>query len=152
MHLEYTKSEFLISTDKQKLDLQVIHQFLGQESYWAKDIPLEIIEKAIENPITYGIYHLGKQVGFGRITTDKAVFAYIGDVFVIEACRKKSLSKWMIECMLQHPELQTLRKWMLGTKDAHTLYEKFGFKAVPDPENVMELRNNDIYQKLKSQK
>jgi len=110
---------------------------------------MEVVAKSIENSIAYGIYCVGKQVGFGRITTDKATFAYIGDVFITEEYRKRELSKWLISCMLKHPELQTLRRWMLATKDAHTLYEKFGFSVSEEPQNIMEIRNKNIYQKLK---
>lgn len=143
--IESTHGEYTISTDKQKLDRSMIHQFLAKESYWAKDIPLEKVNRAIENALCYGVYHHEKQIGFARVVTDFAVFAYIGDVFIIHEYRGKGLSKWLMEVIISHPELQSLRRWVLATLDAHKLYEKSGFSKLAFPERWMEKFRPDAY-------
>jgi GNAT superfamily N-acetyltransferase len=115
------KDNFSISTDKSKLDISIIHDFLSH-SYWSENIPKEIIQKSIEGSLCFGVYAGDKQVGFARMVTDKATFAYLADVFIIEAYRGKGLSKWLIEIILSHPDLQGLRRILLATRDAHGLY------------------------------
>ena len=133
-----TKNGFFISTDKTLLDIDMIHRFLHGESYWAKNIPLKIVRRSIKGSLCFGVYtKRHKQIGFARVITDKATFGYIADVFILSEYRGKGLGKWMMEEILQHPELQNFRSWHLGTKDAHTLYNKFGFESVGNSERMM---------------
>src|SRR6476659_5467148 len=119
---ELTKGEYSISTDNGRLDIDVIHGYLSGESYWAKGIPVETVKRSIDNSICFGVYHNNGQVGFARLVTDKATFAYLADVFIVEAHRGRGLSKWLVEVIHAHPDVQGLRRWMLGTRDAHGLY------------------------------
>ena len=130
---------FIISTDKSLIDFEVVHNYLDKESYWAKGIPAERLRNGIENSICFGIYKQNKQAGFARVVTDKATFAYICDVFVLPEHRRLGLSKWLIQTIKQHPELQGLRRWTLATADANGLYQQFGFKAINRPERWMEI-------------
>ena len=122
-----SKDDYLISTDPSLLDVDVIYDYLSGESYWAKNIPRDVVEKSIANSLCFGVYHHNKQIGFARLITDKATFAYLADVFIISEYRGKGLSKWLIQVIHAHPELQGLRRWVLGTRDAHGLYEQFGW-------------------------
>jgi GNAT superfamily N-acetyltransferase len=124
---EKNEDEYQISTDPKKLKVGVIHKYLSEESYWAKDISLETVESFIQHSLCFGLYHENEQIGFARLITDKTTFAYLADVFILERERGKGLSKFLIATILSHPELQNLRAWMLGTKDAHSLYKKFGW-------------------------
>jgi GNAT superfamily N-acetyltransferase len=139
------EQEFEISTDKSRLDLDVIHRFLSEESYWANKRSLEQTKTAIENSICFGVYLGERQIGFARVVSDKATFAYIGDVFILDEFRGRGLSKKLMQTMLEHPELQGLRRWVLATKDAHGLYEQFGFTQLKFPERWMELPAKDAY-------
>lgn len=143
--VEEAKNNFTISTDKTKLDIDAIHQYIGGESYWAHGIPLDVLKKSIENSMCFGIYDGSKQIGFARVITDCSTFAYLADVYVLEAYRGKGLSKWLMEFIMNHPYLQGLRRYMLATKDAHGLYLQYGFRPLANPENIMEIRNADIY-------
>jgi len=136
---------YYISTEKSKLDNKLIHKYLSEESYWAKGIPLSTVMRAIENSMCFGIYIGSKQAGFARVTTDKATFAYLADVFILPPHRGKGLSKMLMEYIIAHPELQGLRRWMLGTADAHGLYAKYGFTPLAKPERMMEKHNADVY-------
>ena len=138
--------EYSISDDKNKLQLEVIYKYLSEESYWAKNIPLQTVEKSIENSLCFGAYFDSEQIGFARVITDYATFGYLADVFILEGHRKKGLSKKLMEYILQHEKLQGLRRFMLATRDAHTLYEQFGFISTPNPKNIMEIKKEDIYQ------
>lgn len=138
---------FTISTDKTKLSLSVIHAFLSKESYWAKDIPVGLVEKSIENSLCFGVYDGDEQIGFARIISDYTTFAYVGDVFILPKYRGHGLSKRLMEEIKGHPDLQNLRRWMLATADAHTLYERFGFAALAKPDYIMEIVNIDMYSK-----
>ena len=138
--VELRRGEFLISTDRSRLDLDVIHGFLTN-CYWAKGIPREVVARSIEHSLCFGVYD-GKrrvQVGFARVVSDFATVAYLGDVFILESHRGRGLSKWLMECIMQHPALQNLRRWILLTRDAHGLYSQFGFTPVKAPERYMEL-------------
>jgi GNAT superfamily N-acetyltransferase len=146
MNHEARKSEYRISTDKSLIDLVVIHDFLSQ-SYWAKGIPREIVRRSIANSLCFGVYKEEQQIGFARIISDYATFAYLADVFILEPFRGQGLSKWLMEMIVSHPQLQGLRKWMLGTRDAHELYRKFGFESIKSPEALMEKFIPDIYLK-----
>jgi GNAT superfamily N-acetyltransferase len=143
---EHKRGEFLISTDPLRLDLDVIHGFLSN-NYWAKGIPREVVARSIENSLCFGIYDdKDAQVGFARVVSDFATVAYLGDVFVLESHRGRGLSKWMMECIREHPALQGLRRWILLTRDAHGLYSQFGFKPLKSPERYMERHDPDVYQ------
>lgn len=135
-----------LSTDPARLQPAVIHDYLTNHSYWAKNIPLEIVQRSLENSLCFGLYHAETQVGFARVTTDRATFAYLADVFVLPEHRGRGLSKWLVETILAHPDLQGFRRWMLGTADAHGLYAEFGFTPLAAPERWMEIARPGIYQ------
>jgi len=145
-----TGNEYEISTDKKRLDLALVHDFLAKESYWAKGIPVEVMKKSIDNALCFGVYHRDRQIGFARVITDFATTAYVGDVFIIKPYRGRGLGKRLMETIVNHLELQGLRLWFLGTKDAHGLYEKYGFKKVFTTsfmERLMTILNPDAYRK-----
>jgi len=129
--------EYTISTDKTRLDIRLIHSFLDS-SYWAEGRSVETIRRSIDNSLAFGIYKGDQQVGFARIITDYATFAWIADVFVIEEHRGQGLSKWLMDVIISHEELQGFRRWVLATKDAHDLYRRFGFTELTRPERWME--------------
>ena len=137
-----------ISTDPARLDVTLIHRWLSQEAYWSKGIPREIVERAIANALNFAVYneHEG-QVGFARVITDKATFAYLADVFILEPHRGKGLSKRLMQAIVDHPDLQGLRRWLLATRDAHSLYAQFGFGPVV-AERLMERIDPDIYLRI----
>lgn len=137
--------EYSISTDKSKLNIQLIHKFLSEESYWAKGIPLETFKRSVENSMCFGIYKGNEQAGFARIVSDHATFAYLADVFVLPDHRNKGLSKILMEYIIGRTELQGLRRWLLGTADAHGLYAKYGFTPLAKPERMMERHNPNVY-------
>ena len=143
--LEYVNGEFTISTDRARLDLPTIHQFLAN-SYWASNIPLAVVEKSIQNSLCFGVYQGRTQVGFARVISDYATFAYLVDVFILEPYRGQGLAKWLMQCILAHPELQGLRRWMLMTRDAHSLYRQYGFQSPTTFDRYMEIVNPDVYQ------
>jgi N-acetylglutamate synthase-like GNAT family acetyltransferase len=143
--MELKLGEFTVTDRREDLDIETIHHFL-RESYWAKGIPRSIVEKAINNSLCFGLYHNSIQIGFGRAVSDRATFAYLADVFVLPAYRGRGLGKWLVSCVLAHPELQGLRRWLLATLDAHGLYESNGFSALQKPERFMEINDPDIYQ------
>ena len=142
-------TDYTISTDKEKLQINVIHQLLTN-SYWSKDIPQEKVEKAIKNSICYGVYQDGMQVGFARIITDETTFAYLCDVIVDEKHQRHGIGKALMEYIMKDSRLQGLRRFCLGTRDAHGLYEKFGFKITTSPNTWMEIKDNDIYTREKN--
>lgn len=135
---EWTQGEFTISTARDRLQIEAIHRFLSEESYWASNRTKEQTETAIKNSLPFGVYKGENQIGFARIVTDYATFAYLGDVYILESFRGQGLSKWLMETIVGHPNLQGFRRWVLATKDAHTLYEKFGFHQLVHPERWME--------------
>lgn len=139
--------EFTLSTDKARLDFPAIHRFLAEESYWAKAIPEGTLRRAIDHSLCFGLYGPGGcQAGFARVVSDYTTFAWVCDVFVLPAWRNQGLSKWMLLCIHSHPELQGLRRWMLGTRDAHTLYQRFGYESV-NAANMLQRNVRDIYLK-----
>jgi GNAT superfamily N-acetyltransferase len=143
--VQYRRGEFLISTDPERLSLDVIHGFLTN-CYWAKGISREIVARSIEHSLCFGIYEgNGEQIGFARVVSDFATVAYLGDVFVLESHRGRGLSKWLMQCLVEHPALQNLRRWILLTRDAHGLYSLFGFTPVKAPERYMELHDPNVY-------
>lgn len=148
-HHEYRRNGFRISTDKQLLDINVIFRYLSEDAYWSKDIPRDIVERSIEHSLCFGVYRETAQIGFARVVTDKATFAYLADVFILEAWRKQGLSKWLMEVILAHPDLQGLRRWLLATMDAHGLYLQFGFTPLTEPDRMMQRKAPHTYSELK---
>lgn len=134
----------MISTDPARLDVDAIHAYLGS-AYWCENIPRAIVERAVRNSLCFGLYDGQTQIGLARVVTDFAVFAYLCDVYVRESHRGRGLGKWLIECVMAHPQLQGLRRFNLATRDAHGLYERYGFKPLRQPEVHMERHNPDIY-------
>lgn len=137
--VEYEKGNFVISTDKTRLDVSAIHHFLSKQAYWALNRPIEMVKTAIENSICFGVYDGDKQIGFARVVTDYATFAWLCDVFIIPEFRSQGLGKWLVECIVTYPELASLRRIVLATRDAHELYRKYGnFTSLRTPERWME--------------
>ena len=136
---EFTRGNYVVSTDPWRLNLAWVHSYLTHESYWARGISEQVFYKSVENSLCFGVYDQVGQVGFGRVISDFATFAYLADVFVAQKVQGQGLGKWLVQCMLAYPELQGLRRWMLATRDAHGLYEQFGFKPVETPGNLMEI-------------
>jgi GNAT superfamily N-acetyltransferase len=133
------QGDLLISTDPDLLDVAMIHDYLANRSYWAMGRPLEVVRRSIEHSLCFGLYEPGRQVGFARVVTDRAIFAWLCDVFVLETHRGRGLSKWLIGCVMSHPALQSVRRVLLGTRDAHTLYARYGFTPLADPTRFMEV-------------
>jgi GNAT superfamily N-acetyltransferase len=142
---EWIRGHYRVSTDPRRLDLDAIHGFLTERSYWAEGIPRELVERSVRNSLCFGVYDDDRQVGFARVVTDRATYAYLADVFVLETYRGRGLSKWLLECVFSHPELQGLRRWQLATRDAHSLYERFGFATPAQPGRLMEICRSDVY-------
>ena len=140
------KEGFAITTEKEFFNVEYIHVFLSS-SYWAEKIPIETVQKSIDNSLCFGVFHLGKQIGFARVITDKATFAYLADVFIDEAYRGQGLSKWLMEEIMAHPEIQGIRRFMLATRDAHGLYAQFGFGPITFVDRWMQIHKPDIYKK-----
>lgn len=143
MKKNFRKGGYLISTDKSKLDIKAIQNYLST-SYWARNRLLKTTKLTIKNSLCFGVYYKNEQVGFARVVTDYATFAYLADVFILEDHRRKGLSKWLMEVILNYGEVQNLRRWFLATRDAHTLYEKFGFTAIREPEKLMEIFRRNL--------
>ncbi len=138
--MEWARDGYRISTDRSQLDLDAIHAFL-REAYWSPNVPRDVVERSIENSLNFGLYDAGgAQVGFARMVTDRAAFAYLADVYVLEPHRGRGLGKWLVETVLSHPDLQGLRRIVLGTADAHSLYERYGFMPA-DTQRLMTLEN-----------
>lgn len=144
---EAQRNNYTISTNPALIQVEVVQQYLSQDSYWAKNIPLELVQKSIEGSLCFGVYENSHQIGFARLITDKATFAYLADVFILAEHRGKGLSKWLMATIHAHPELQGLRRWLLGTKDAHTLYEQFGWTRFGEEQmhRFMQLHNPKTY-------
>ena len=143
--VESRRAEFVISTDRTRLDVDAIHGFLTN-CYWAKGIPREVVARSIQQSLCFGVYDgSGAQVGFARVISDFATIAYVGDVFVLDTHRGRGLGKWLMESITHHPALQNLRRWILTTRDAHGLYAQVGFRPVQSPERFMELHQPDVY-------
>ena len=136
MKYTVTENNFTISTDKSKMDIDYVHHFLSH-SYWSPGVPIETVTKAMNGSLCFGVYDNDKQMGYARMVTDTATFAYLADVFIDENYRGKGLGKWLVKVILAHPDLQGLRRIMLATKDAHALYEQVGFTAINNPERYM---------------
>lgn len=146
---EVQHGDYLVTTDSSRLDVDVIYSYLSQ-SYWAAGIPRHIVEKSIDNSLCFGVFHQQAQVGFARLVTDMATFAYLADVFILPEYRGKGLSKWLMEVIHSHPELQTLRRWMLATRDAHGLYSQFGWVTLTEDsaKTIMLIPNPEVYKRM----
>jgi len=136
--MDYTRDQFTISNDTSRLDVDEICRFLSR-SYWANQRERAVIEKSLQGSLNFGVYDGDRQIGFARVVTDRATFAYLCDVFIHEDYRGKSIGKWMMECIMAHPDLQGLRRWLLATYDAHGLYSQYGFTPLSDPTVMMEI-------------
>lgn len=141
----FYKDGFCISTEKARLDVKAIHHFLSTEAYWCLNIPFSKVEVALEHSLNFGLYFREKQIGYARVISDFSSIAYIGDVYVLPEFRGKGLSKWLMQIIMEYPELQGLRRWILSTADAHGLYKQFGWVPVANPERWMEVHNRDVY-------
>jgi GNAT superfamily N-acetyltransferase len=143
--MEWHRGEFVVTCDPSRADLNVIAAFLGQ-SYWAKGIPSTLVRKSVDHSLNFILLKGHEQVGFARVISDFATIGYLGDVFVLPGHRGLGLGKWLIECVLSHPDLQGFRRWVLVTLDAHELYEQFGFTRLAKPELFMEKYNPHVYE------
>ena len=137
-------ARYEIDTDRTRLDLPLVHRFLAA-SHWAQDIPIAVLERAVEQSLPFGLYREAAQIGFARVVTDRATFGYLADVFVLPEERGKGLGRWLVETVLDHPELQGLRRWLLGTRDARGLYARCGFRTPPPPFAFMERLDTGVY-------
>jgi GNAT superfamily N-acetyltransferase len=146
--MEWFREGFVISTDPERLDRESIHAFLAG-SYWAPQIPRAVVDRSIDNSMPFGLYEGDRQVGFARVITDRATFAYVADVYVLESHRRRGLALWLMETIRAHPELQNLRRWTLFTRDGHPLYRKVGFRDIEDPPRCMEIVDRSIYARTK---
>lgn len=143
--LTMRRGDFTITTDPRRLDLDAVHAALDR-SYWAAGIPRDVVARSIRGSLCFGLYDGGgRQVGFARLVTDHATFAYLADVYVLEECRGRGLGKWLVEVVLSYPTLAGLRRILLATRDAQTLYTRYGFTALPHPERVLQIHRPDIY-------
>lgn len=145
--LNIYRDEYCISTDKTKLDIDSIHEFLSTKAYWSLNIPKDRVQTSIQNSLCFGIYKNDQQIGFARVITDFSTIAYLGDVYILEAYRGMGLSKWLMNTIMSYPNLQGLRRWILLTGDAHGLYRQFGWTDIADPSKWMELHNKNVYAK-----
>jgi N-acetylglutamate synthase-like GNAT family acetyltransferase len=141
---ESFKDGFTISTNPDRLDIDVMHDYLANRSYWARGIPRQLLEKSNRNSLCFGVYRGEQQVGFARVISDYATFAYIEDVFILEDHQGQGLGKWLMACIRDHPDLQDLRRWMLLTRDAHGLYAQYGFQPLSRPERHMEISDPSV--------
>ena len=141
---EHQRGDFLISTDKARLDIDAVHAYLTR-SYWANGIPRHWVARSIEGSLCFGVYQADRQIGFARVISDFTTYGYLADVYVLEEFQGQGLGKWLMECIMSHPELQDFRRFSLSTSDAHGLYSQFGFKAPAHPDRLMEILNSDVY-------
>lgn len=143
--IEIAFDNFIITTDKSKMDIFAIHDFLSKYSGWSANIPFESVQTSIDNSLNFGLFHNDKQIGFARVISDFSTIAYLGDIYVLEDYRGQGLSKKLMDIVIRHPNLQGLRRWILLTSTADWLYEKYGFNKLPKPEIYMELYNPNAY-------
>jgi GNAT superfamily N-acetyltransferase len=144
---EWIRGHYRVSTGPDRLQLDVIHGYLSRQSYWAAGIPRDVVERLLRGSLCFGLYDDDRQIGFSRVVTDRATFAYLADVFVLETHRGQGLGDWMVGCVLAHPDLQGLRRFHLGTRDAHALYARHGFVPLKHPARFMEIHRPDVYSK-----
>jgi len=144
--MELARGRYRISDDPERLDFELIHGFLAG-SYWARGIPRPVVERSIRNSLPFGLYDGQEQIGFARVVTDRATFAYVADVFVLESHRGRGLALWLMETVRAHPDLKDLRRWMLATRDAHGLYRRIGFRELEDHKRYMEIVDRTVYER-----
>ncbi len=142
--LEESRGGYSVTTDASRMDLDVIHGFL-REAPWSREVPREIVERSMRHSLCFGVFEGERQAGFARVISDYATYAYVCDVFVLESHRGQGLALWLLQCVMRHPDLQGLRRWVLTTKDAHPLYEKVGFVRTRVPERYMDWMRPDLY-------
>jgi GNAT superfamily N-acetyltransferase len=142
--MEYHRGQFIVTTDRTRLSERLIHEYLSH-SYWAEGIPRKTVARSMRNSLCFGLLEGSRQIGFARVITDSATFAYLADVFILEPYRGRGLAKFLMQSILKHPQLQGLRRWVLATRDAHSLYRKFGFMPLAKPDRFMELHNPNVY-------
>ncbi|PTB97636.1 GNAT family N-acetyltransferase [Marivirga lumbricoides] len=145
--IEITFDDFIITTDRSKMDIVAIHDFLSKHSGWSDNIPFEKVKISIDNSLNFGLFHNNRQIGFARVISDFSTIAYLGDIYVLDNYRGQGLSKRLMDVVMAHPNLQGLRRWILLTSTADWLYEKYGFVKLPKPEIYMELFNPNVYGK-----
>jgi GNAT superfamily N-acetyltransferase len=143
--IEMKRDGYTISTDRRRLDLAGMHRFLAS-SYWSPGLPFDVLTRAVAGSLCFGLYHNREQVGFARVVTDSATFAYLCDVYLLPEHRGRGLGGWLMDAVVGHPALQGLRRFVLVTRDAHRLYERFGFRPLARPEGYMEVHQPDVYQ------
>ena len=148
-NIEFNFGEYHFSTDKNKMDIPAIHDFLSNHSGWSNNIPIEKVELSVQNSLNFGVFHDNRQIGFARIISDFSTIAYLGDVYLLNDYRGKGISKKLMDFIMSHPNLQGLRRWILLTSTADWLYEKYGFEKIPNPEIYMELYNPNVYKNNK---
>ena len=141
----FYKNGFCISTEQARLDIEAIHHFLSKKAYWSLNIPFCKVEKAVAHSLNFGLYYNKCQIGYARVISDFASIAYLGDVYVLPDFRGRGLSKWLMKTIMEYPELQGMRRWILSTADAHGLYKQFGWVPVAYPERWMEVHNRAVY-------
>ena len=141
----WRRDGYEVSDDAARLDREAVHRFISTQSYWALGVPRTTLDRAIDHSLCLGLYRGTAQAGFARVVTDRATFAYLCDVYVEPAHRDHGLGTWLIECVVAHPDLQGLRRFCLMTRDAHSLYAKYGFKPMPDPARFMERHDQNVY-------
>ncbi len=150
MHCEWTRAGLSVSTDKGRLNIELIHTLLSK-THWAADIPRAVVERSVANSINFGLYDAAASlIGYGRVVTDRATFAYITDVVIVPERRHQGLGSWLIGCMLAHPELQDLRRWQLTSRNASGFYERFGFSVPPEPLVGLAKINPTVYSRRRS--
>ncbi len=142
------KGDFCITTDRSKLDLKVIHDFLANQSYWSGNIPFDVVKTAVDNSLNFGLFHHDRQIGYARVISDFSSIAYLGDVFILEEFRGQGHARWLMDKVMTHPCLQGLRRWILLTRDAHELYKKYGWTPIANPDKWMEKYDPNVYKKL----
>jgi len=142
--IEQVRDEYTVSTDPARLDLAAVHRYLAA-SYWSPGLPMDVLARAVAGSLCFGLYRGAEQVGFARVITDRATFAYLCDVYVLDAHRGRGLGRWLLEAVVGHPALQGLRRFVLVTRDAHRLYQRFGFRPLARPEGYLEVHRPDVY-------
>ena len=146
--MEWRRGEYIVTCDRRRADLDVIARFLG-DSYWAKGIPPTLVRRSVEHSLNFILLRAHEQIGFARVITDFATIGYLGDVFVLQPHRGQGLGKWLVQCVMLHPDLQGFRRWLLATRDAHELYKQFGFTPLAKPDVFMEKLNPNVYASTK---
>jgi GNAT superfamily N-acetyltransferase len=145
----WRRGPYMVSTDPERLDLATTAAFLA-ESYWATEIPEPVVRRSVEGSIAFGVYEGDRQVGFARVISDRATFAWVGDVFILDSHRGRGLGLWLMRCVLAHPELQELRRWLLASTSARGLYAKIGFTPLAAPERFMEIADRDVHRRQRA--